>query len=188
MKFRIVTPCSRPENLLPIYQSIQGYKSKSTHDVEWIIVFDRPIPEHLPDLGDTVILWIDLKGKSVVGHQQRNLALDAYTDGYIYFLDDDNILHPNFHLIEPFLRENVLILDQSNKKGKRVRVARQRNIRVGKIDTAQYIVYRPLVKNERFLLVYEADGMFISELYNFCYEKFLYLNTPQGLCYYNYLR
>lgn len=187
MKFRIVTPCSRPQNLPAIYQSILQFKAKTKLDVEWIVIFDGAVPPNLPDLGDTHILGLELHGKCVVGVQQRNLSLELFDDGYLYYVDDDNILHPDFYLIERYLNENILILDQVAKNGRR-RVAKHKNVRVGRIDTAQFVIYRPLVKKERFLLVYEADGMFITDLLNSHSENFLYLNSQHGLSYYNYLR
>jgi hypothetical protein len=60
-------------------------------------------------------------------------------------------------------------------------------VTVGNIDTAQYMFRASIVEGLRFDETrYDADGVFIEELYQRHKDKFLFVNQP--LCYYNYLR
>ena len=91
----IITPCSRPSNIKTIFNSIN-------FDLidKWIIVYDtknrtrysKEFPYH------TKILEVDCYDPdSYYGNAQRNMGLElANPNTWIYFLDDDNYIHPKF--------------------------------------------------------------------------------------------
>src|SRR4051812_34163468 len=98
----VITPCCRPELLRHVYGSV-----RLSIVTRWIIVFDADqVPrEHLPAalLHDPQItLAATQADDSKYGNAQRHLGLRiARTlyredDPFIYFLDDDNIVHPAF--------------------------------------------------------------------------------------------
>lgn len=124
----------------------------------------------------------------VAGHNQRNKALSVITDGYFYSLDDDNIIHPDFFReIEPYVLQNkIIVVSQVDKNNNRRLKADKENVRVGGIDTAQYLVPRDKVNGIRFKLVYEGDGLFITDIYKAYDKDFVFID--KDLCYYNYLR
>ncbi len=120
------------------------------------------------------------------GHPLRNEFLDLYQDQFtqddwVYFLDDDNILHPKF--IQQL--ESLLHLDAGIVTwGQEGRLRPTDQPRIGNIDTASFM-FRPTKTNRlRFENIYEADGMFAqaaTRLTNLiCVEAYL--------CYYNALR
>jgi hypothetical protein len=135
--------------------------------------------------------WIKLMGcpGGVTGSAQRNMALGTIKEGYVYFLDDDNLLHPDLiPKIEsmPSIGVNSRAYVFSQQLETRVRKARWEDIRQTHIDTAQYMLDRSLIGDKRFNHHYCADGEFIEELY---------LDNPQDftliediLSYYNKLR
>ena len=89
MFLNIITPCSRPENLLKISESINVPKE----NYRWIVVFDMdklPSKELIPENCE---VHLYRENGSVVGHAQRNYALSIINDGHIYFNDDDTLLH-----------------------------------------------------------------------------------------------
>ena len=58
-------------------------------------------------------------------------------------------------------------------------------VKVGRIDTAMFLIYYPLVKGLKWEIDnYEADGVYISNFYNSNKEKWIYVNNLY--CYYNY--
>src|SRR6476620_7816689 len=110
MKNRIqfITPCSRPENLEKIAESIRSLRCK----YNWIVVFDsKEFPDwKLIPIDCFPITYVDKN--SISGNAQRNLALDLISnskdinlyDTYIYFQDDDSYPHKD-------LWENIKNLD-----------------------------------------------------------------------------
>lgn len=143
------------------------------------------------------------KVSGIAGHVHRNSLLmlidwrsryegPSVLDEWIMSLDDDNIMHPD---LIPWLAANIgvlnnysgIIFDQAFKNGVTRLKADPDKITVGNIDTAQYMFRGSIVKGLRFdESRYDADGVFIEELYARNKDKFLIVNQP--LCYYNYLR
>ena len=120
------------------------------------------------------------------GNAQRNAPIDNIPDGFCYFLDDDNIVHPSMakRLKEAHAIENkkVYVFRQQMEEGriKDIVIERQR------IDQAQYIVHRSLLERQRFLQKHDADGFLIKRLWANYKEDFCFIHEP--LCYYNRLR
>ncbi len=111
------------------------------------------------------------KCDGISGNGQRNYALTKITnlDTLIYYLDDDNIIHPDLYNLLDFI-DNITIysFNQYNRiKGN--------NINVAYIDTAMVIIPVNLCKNIKWKLdVYEADGYYIKESYDNNKDKHVY--------------
>jgi len=180
----VVTPCSRPENLPALEASLTP--GAAWFDIAWMVLSDHgQYPE------------------SVAGHAQRNRALDRIMDGWVYFLDDDNLMHPA--LFERLYRRITRIPSWylrgygsvgetgrargyifSQELGAGQRVAAPENVTVNRIDTAQFLLWRGLIGDLRFAEDrYEADGIFIETLYSQSPQSFEFIEEP--LCYYNRL-
>jgi hypothetical protein len=143
-KLTIITPCSRIHNLPALYESIEFDKIN-----KWIIVYDTTVNSFCPSfLSHTQIIEVDCKSSlnGVVGNTQRNYGLSLVEDdNYIYFLDDDNIIHPNFW-------KHVLL-------GNR--------IEINYIDTAMYIIHKNMIEDIKWQEdLYAADGKFITDVYS----------------------
>lgn len=191
MTIHIITPCSRPENLQRIFESINI-------DCYWWIVFDREtIPEiKLKNVNEcnVDVKLMAIKG-GVVGKKQINHALDQINNGWVYVLDDDNLLHPRFKMFiktfESFVlnykkhRIEGVIFSQELSPGV-VRHNNSENIKVCQIDQAQFLLKRTLIKDNRYQNSYEADGLFISKFYKENKDKFIITNAV--LSYYNRLK
>lgn len=154
--------------------------------IQWIIVHDS---DSLPQVEFESSVNIEeycLK-KGISGNPQRNLGLEKATGDFIYFLDDDNILHPNFHhvLDHAITLKGPIAFNQVVKAGGRRLQAHANNMRVAMIDTAQVIIPRELALKARWLEDnYCADGIYIETLNTI--QPFSILNIDA--CYYNYLR
>jgi len=195
--FNIITRCSRTKNLLSVKDSIFN----QSLNVMWYVYFDTL---HLKDIDAELLtelqdpnIKITFK-KSIpgdYGHQFINDAIDLIQDGWIYVLDDDNILHEDF--IQTLTSK---IIESPDKRGfifdqkvggkdftkLDIRVANPQNVRVGHIDRAQFLLRRDLIGEMRLKSGdYKADGYFIEDVYKYNPEDFLFIN--QLLCYYNYL-
>lgn len=140
---------------------------------------------------------IYVSNHNIVGHAARNLFLDKITDftnkrqpknEWIYFLDDDNILHPDtLKLIrEAELKGKKGIIFSQINKDNSLRLAAGK-VDVGFIDTAMFALCLDLIRGTRFdENDYCADGKFIKEVYERNKNEFII--TQEVGCYYNYLR
>mgnify|MGYP001202445677 CR=1 FL=1 len=153
----IITPCTRAQNLPIISQSINIPRASYT----WWIVFDAEpgsIPHHLIPKNARALYHHN--SKSVVGHAQRNYALQFIDDGLVYFLDDDTTLHPDLYAetCTHDMQHDFIHFDQQNPDGTK-RIGGK--VEVNHIDTGSAVVSRQLIGNTRFRTdLYNADGYF----------------------------
>jgi len=190
-KMTIITPSIRPENLIKIKESINF-----DYINEWIIVYDgKKIKENPKLFNDNlkikeyVYTFIEGKGQEVCGHAQRNFALDNIIeeDTYIYYLDDDNIIHPDlYNLLDNIENNKIYTFDQ--KRPKDVFPFKEylqgNKIELFAIDTAMFLVDFKLCKNIRWNpYKYFADGIYIMECYSLNKENWIYINKL--MAYYN---
>jgi len=180
-KLTIITPSYRINNLLKIKESI-NFK----YIEEWIIVYDGSKipdnPEIFKNQENNKIKEYVVNDQGISGNPQRNYALTKITnpDTLIYYLDDDNIFHPNMYkLLNIIDNDKMYTFNQYGRlKGN--------NIQVCGIDTAMVIIPYKLCKNEKWILdKYDADGYYISECYN--NNKNIHIFIDNDLCYYNNL-
>ena len=190
-KLTIITPSIRPENLLKIKESINF-----DYINEWIIVYDgKKITENPKLFTDNnkikeYIYTFNGTGE-VCGHAQRNFALDniIIEDTYIYYLDDDNILHPDLYsLLDNIENNKIYTFDQKRPKDvfPYKEYLQGNNVELFAIDTAMFLVDFKLCKNIRWNpYKYYADGIYIMECYSLNINNWCYINKL--MAYYNYL-
>ena len=183
-KINIVTPCYRPDNLPRIMKSMDFTKVN-----KWYIVYDTSKARSYPRqfLNHPQIIELECNNECPGGNPQRNLGLDHIQDGYVYFLDDDNIIHPRFYDIYNRLdEENIYLFDQAYLKEGAISIRSGNRVRIGSIDTAQFIVPRKLIGDDRWITGARcSDGKFILALCKKDRDCFKHLDIV--MCYYNYL-
>ena len=99
----IITPCTRPENLAVMQESIPL-------ECSWTIVLDKSVAE-TPVSGLRATLYRS-PNTGHAGNPNRNFALEhMYFDDFdwIYILDDDNIIHPEWYRHVKDLNDPALI-------------------------------------------------------------------------------
>jgi glycosyltransferase involved in cell wall biosynthesis len=191
MKITIITPSIRVENILKIKESI-----KFEYIDEWIIVYDSNKIEKNPELfindenKDKISEYL-YKGEGISGNPQRNFALENIKNKntYLYYLDDDNIIHPNlYNLLDNIEPYKMYTFDQSRPPTvfPYTGVLNGDNIKINNIDTAMILIDYNLCKDIKWIPdKYNADGYYITECFNNNNEKWKYIN--EILSYYNYL-
>jgi hypothetical protein len=178
-KMTIVTPSYRTQNLQKMKDSMNFQ-----YIDEWIIVYDgTKIQENFTFFdGDPKIKEYVFKGPGISGNPQRNFALDHITNPntLLYFLDDDNIVHPDLFRLMNIVESNTMYtFDQHNR-------LLGNNVYPGAIDTACTLLDLSLCKDIRWdLPKYDADGYYIAECYKRNKDVHCYINN--NLCYYNKL-
>ena len=180
-KLTIITPSYRIDNLLKIKKTMNFYYIE-----EWIIVYDGSKIIDNPNLFENQennkIKEYVYEGDGISGNPQRNYALSKITNpnALLYYLDDDNIIHPNIYgLMNIIDNDKIYTFNQYNRiKGN--------NINVDSIDTAMVIIPYNLCKNVKWILdKYNADGYYIKECYD--ENKIIHIYVDNDLCYYNKL-
>ena len=172
----IVTPCSRPQNLKRIKQTIPEWAT-------WVVMMDS-YTDFKEATGANVTHYSKKTG--FWGNPLRNEFLDLYQDQFtdndwVYFLDDDNIIHPKFNELWDSLNRLDCSIATWGQEG-RLRPTDQP--RVGNIDTACFM-FRPYqLPKLRFSNIYEADGQFAAALA----AQGTLICVDAYLCYYNALR
>lgn len=199
----IITAVSRPDNIVLLKDNIiketMGY-----FNVKWYCIYDIGKPlEHTKIPSDDWIIWgWGGVANDCSGGSQRNVALDLIEKGWICFLDDDNLLYPDFGKIASrTISENIdkqgFIFNQDHKNkinepyqelsNHNNLIACKENIKLGGIDTAQFIFNRSIIKDIRFIhYLYQSDYFFVKKIYDNNKDNIHFVN--EYLSYYNYLR
>jgi hypothetical protein len=193
IKITIITPCSRPYNLDKIYESLNF-----DYIDEWIIVYDAKVVNPLQEkfksntYAHKIKEFIYTEDNCSWGNAQRNYGMSVVknNDTYIYFLDDDNIIHSNLY---NFLAR---VESPATDKDKKIYTFIQNNqghfstgdrLYVGGLDTALFLIHIDLCKDIKWdISRHEADAIFFLTCYNNNKDKHIYIE--EELCYYNYLR
>ena len=186
-KLTIITPCCRPNNLKIIIKSLDF-----DFIDEWIIVYDQnKIPKNL-NLFKSHIHCNKIKefiyktDNDGWGNSQRNYGIETIQnkDAYVYFLDDDNIIHPNLYTFLNTISDDdkkIYTFNQDNH-GK---ISTGNRLYVGGLDTAIFLMHYNYLKRWH-LNRHEADALFFLDCYNDNKENYEYVDKV--LCYYNYLQ
>jgi hypothetical protein len=161
MFINIITPCSRPENLVKIAKSINIPKEH----FRWIVVADMLSINNSIKIPEICELYFHVNPNSTSGNAQRNYAINMVKDGYIYFNDDDTILHNDLWENIKHLTNDFISFSQENKDGS-LRLKGD-NVRLNHIDSHNFLTYYDIIKDSRFKLdLYGADGYFAEECYS----------------------
>lgn len=178
-KLTIITPSYRTNNLLSLKNSIDfNYVDK------WMIVYDGSKIKENPRLfGDNPkITEYVYEGEGISGNPQRNFALTQIDNPHtmLYYLDDDNIIHPKLYRLLNIIDSNrMYTFNQLDR-------IRGDNVVVGGIDTAMALIPYQTTKDVRWIHDrYEADGFYLRHCYEINIDRHVYVDND--LCYYNKL-
>lgn len=199
MKINIITRCTRTSNLLTIKEGVLNAPKGVT--VNWHIVFDTGAlkdidAEVLSNLTDTVNVKLHfVKGqRGGLLYPEVSDIIRTIKSGWIYLLDDDNIIHDDFYkTIKASIKNlpvaQVHIVSQlvagKDFTGQEIRVASRENTAFQKIDIAQMVINRSIFDTHSFSANYAADGFFIEEVLKTHGDSFVWIDKV--LCHYNYL-
>jgi hypothetical protein len=169
MRLHLLTAVTRPENLPALAASLEMATAYGIQTV-W---HTRADPER----------------QSVGGQSLKNAMIDEIADGWIYILDDDNVMHPAFWrsvrvlALDPAI--DMIVLTQEHANG-HLRPAHLGMLRSSHVDAGQIVVRRSAVGDTRIPEHYCGDGDFIEALAGKLKGRIACVDAPS--CYYNKLR
>lgn len=188
----ILTRCTRQNNLIKIHQSIHS-------NFTWHVMFDTNV---IKDIDAEILNYLQENNVNIYflkstpnsfGYDMINYVIRKINNGWIYILDDDNIMHSDFYTeiinsIDTF--NNKIFVFNQQVDGKDftkldTRLALPDNMKLQGVDIAQIVFNRSILKYE-FDLDYKSDGYMIEKLYSEYSEEFFFINKV--LCYYNFLQ
>lgn len=163
----VITAVSRPQNL-PILQRHLATRLAS-HSVHWTCSLDY---NHVAELPTGV--QANTTGSGVpdrAGGAQKNAALNKIglcTTEWVYFLDDDNTVHPDFDAalsVALKTKADAHIFGQYGRSGRVLRLADAKNVRSGRINLGQFLIRRDVIGGTRFPIdVYDSDWQFFQAI------------------------
>ncbi len=176
----VITPCTRPWNLPALKASLPAA-------FQWVVVLDGPKRGDVPlsVLQDPRVEVHEQRG-GIWGNVQRNFGLSQAKGDCVYFLDDDNVIHPRLSTLIEEHPERAVVTNQIYSNGTR-RLIASGQVRRGYIDTAQVALPRNLAQAYQWAPdLYDADGVYFSEIYRNHPHRFTFVNEDAS--YYNFLR
>jgi hypothetical protein len=187
----VITPCCRPELLRYVHDSV-----RFPIVTRWIIVFDADqvprakLPAALLDDPHVTLVATQTEA-SKYGNAQRYLGLQIARrlypedDPFIYFLDDDNVIHPAFYeLFERFMQKRGVFYTFDQQRAWLTCSGRS-CVRVT-IDTAMICLPLSFCPDWHPGSVYAEDYYFIQSVMRKYGDRHVYLN--QVGAYYNALQ
>jgi predicted O-methyltransferase YrrM len=171
-KITIITPSMRPLNLPKLRDSIDF-----SYVDEWIIVYDSSKisenPKQFANSGNPKIKEYLHSSEGISGNPQRNFALDHVQneDTFLYFLDDDNLMHKDFYRLLNMIDDGkIYTFDMDRIPGHRIGLSQ--------IDTAMFLADFKICQSARWLInLYGADFYYIEECYAKNRDKWIYVNN-----------
>ena len=182
-KMTIITPSYRIDNLITLKNSINF-----DYINEWIIVYDGSKIKEIPNnINHNMIKQYIYEGDGCSGNQQRNYALTKIKNKntFLYYLDDDNIIHPNLYKLLDIISYGYMYTFNQLYKSNHLRL-KGNDIKPDNIDTAMMLIDYNLCKDIKWIHdKYNADGYYITECYMRNTNNHIYIDNE--ICYYNYL-
>lgn len=199
IKLTILTRCSRLNNLKKVRDSIF---TTQKFDITWRVMFDTTV---LKDIDAELLASIHEKNGVTYfinsipgdfGHQMLNKSIEDTKDGFLYILDDDNIIHEDFYdnlydvIVNNMDKRGFVFHQKIGGKdftGLDIRLALPENMKISGVDSAQYVLRRDLIGDIRLVpMNYIADSIFAEGVYMRNPNDFFFIDKV--MCYYNQLQ
>lgn len=198
-RLHIITPSCRPQNLPAVKDSL-----RFEHVKQWTIVYDGarvpPSMSHQFPRDGKIREYIH-SSPGISGNPQRNFALDQLGDiaqakgTYLYFLDDDNQIHPGLYDLLPLLDDGcIYTFNQSRREEiKHSQIVHGEYCLTGNrpepdfIDSAMALMDAAAVADIRWdVHKYNADGFYIRDCAKAVNHHHIWVNNT--LCHYNNIK
>jgi hypothetical protein len=195
LPIHIITRCSRPANLPAILSSIEQAADRAISvRVIWHVIYDLnrvPLPAKLGWVSGSLHVQIVERfgrGTGPCGYNLVNTCVNEISDGVVYCLDDDNLIHPSFPacIAPAFADPNTGVVVVQQRFDSRIRPIGPDIVRQHNVDLAQFVIRSVLMNHRRYLTDdYAADGAMIEDLWRTEQSRFTFIH--EVLSYHNAL-
>lgn len=197
----IITAVSRELNIYSIEHELRKIKNL---DVRWYLIYDGISMTSLKIPEDIKYYHAEIsnpKKRDSSGAVQKNIALSKITEGWIYVLDDDNSIHPNFakeflNATKKYPNKKAFVFSQVNYKNEVMissiavkETTTKMPFENWAVDAGGYVVHYDLVKktNAKYLeFSHESDRHFWKFIVKNHLDEIEFINKP--CFFYNALR
>ena len=190
-RLTVVTAVSRARNLSLMTDGVAGLGAYFR--VRWAVVYSPAVWAITGlSLGRDWVVEARVPVADPGGYAQKNGGIDmALRPGWVMFLDDDNLIHPDAARV---LSEAVaahpdalgMTFHQVRPNGERFMTAAPERTRVGTVDQGNFIAHTSLIGHSRHREVGRGfDGVFIEELYAKAAGRWVFVDAVAA--YYNAL-
>ena len=167
-RLNVVTAVSRPENLACIQRHLA--ERLKSFDVRWHCVADsNHVTAQPPEINSH--FWGQSDTSDCAGGAQKNFALDRIDEGWVYFLDDDNTIHPQFdQALATAIRSKPdcvgHVFGQVDGSPRVLRQAARQFVRNSRLDLGQFVVRNEVLAQVRFPInVYNSDWLLFEQVW-----------------------
>lgn len=173
----VVTACSRPENLYALAENLAAISDKILPVHWWVGMDGRKVKTVSNNVVEAVLRChssdVFTMDGDITGAPQKNEALRRIANlpptdrDWVYFLDDDNLIHDSLPaLLRDCPTDNVILCPQFTKADQCLRTVCFP--KVGDIDLAQFVIPAKWCHESAFSLNdYESDWHYLNELCKF---------------------
>lgn len=174
MNVNIITRCYKTTNIQKIKDNIRGvFASKKEHSyVHYLLVdmsYNQPQQSFkcFEDEHTKVVFIYDKKDYyNTWGIDQIVQSIPADQNGWVYILDDDNIINNNFtSIFDSYQGEDILLVDSNAYKYTSPPIIGKV---IGYIDISNYVIKLDVFKNNNIYVEghrsYTSDGAFFESL------------------------
>ena len=107
---------------------------------------------------------LDAARENLGGHKLKNDMLAQIDDGWVYFLDDDTVMHPGLlrRVAQHLDAAGVVVSQDRTDSLGHMLVAAPQNMRLGSVDIGQVVLRRSLIGDAEMPPYYGGDGDFLS--------------------------
>jgi hypothetical protein len=164
----LIRTCYRPDNFKKCIKSILNQKYEN---FQVYICYDKPeCKEYLKDYKKDNIQYFEVSVDSREKYKFNlycNILLDKVTDGWIMFLDDDDMLtHPNnLELINSYINtDNSILIWKFMRPDITIYPKNINNIKFGEIDSTSFLFHSKYKNDSIWIDKRGSDYHFISNL------------------------
>lgn len=191
----IITATTRLNNIVSIFETVSpGIRF---FNLRWLVIIDGSKCNGSINIQFPRFVEIRTLGSSSLGYDQKNIGIDLATKpGWVFFLDDDNLIHPQFFnamhknivafpSAKGFIFQQQFIWPPGDKKVQTRQVGKDK-VKVCQIDQAQFLLHTDILDNVRYETMYAGDGKFIENIFRNRSKDFVFIN--EVLSYYNWMK
>jgi len=167
IKYSFITPTYNRHKSLKL--AIESVLSQKHQNWEMLICCDgedKIVENMIKSFNDVRIIYYFTKPTNFFGTHQRNFLLDKTSGDYVIFLDDDNIIYPNYlEVINQKIDDSDMLVYRIDYEDYEFNVLPIENkIEHRRIDTLNFVVKKIFTNKYKWRRLYEHDYLYFKNI------------------------